>query len=252
MHPIAPHLYQAADNSLKDKVILVTGAGDGIGKQAALSYAGLGATVILLGRTVAKLEQVYDEIVAAGAPEPAIVPLDLKGATRQNYLDMAATIESQFSRLDGALLNAANIGVLGQFNQIPEDEWDLIMQVNVKSQFLLAQALLPLMQKSAKASLIFTSSSVGKKGRAYWGTYAISKFAIEGMSQTIADEYQKLGVRVNCINPGATRTLMRATAYPGEDPMTLKTPLDIMPTYLYLMSDDSEQVTGQSLDAQPK
>ncbi|BEU03442.1 YciK family oxidoreductase [Agarivorans sp. OAG1] len=248
----SPQHFQAASDELQNKVILVTGAGDGIGRQAALSFAQCGATVILLGRTVKKLEAVYDEIEALGAPQPAIIPLDLKGATQQNYLDMAATIENQFGRLDGALLNAAHLGVLSQYVQIEEDLWDQLMQVNVKSQFLLSQALVPLMLKSDHASLVFTSSSVGKKGRAYWGGYSVSKFAIEGMSQVIADEFDKTGLRSNCINPGATRTLMRATAYPGEDPKTLKTPLDIMPNYLYLMSDASIGVTGTSLDAQPK
>ncbi len=249
---ISPQHFQASANELAGKVILVTGAGDGIGRQAALSFASCGATVILLGRTVKKLETVYDEIEALGAPQPAIIPLDLTGATKQNYLDMSATIESQFGKLDGALLNAAHLGVLSQFVQIDEEQWDKTMQVNVKSQFLLSQALVPLLLKSPHASLIFTSSGVGKKGRAYWGSYAISKFAIEGMSQVIADEFDKTGLRCNCINPGATRTLMRATAYPGEDPQSLKTPLDIMPSYLYLMSDASVGITGTSIDAQPK
>ncbi|UPW20633.1 YciK family oxidoreductase [Agarivorans sp. TSD2052] len=248
----SPHLFTASADELKNKVILVTGAGDGIGRQAALSFAACGATVILLGRTVKKLEAVYDEIEAMSAPQAAIIPLDLNGATQQHYLDMTATIENQFGRLDGALLNAAHLGVLSQYVQISEDHWDQLMQVNVKSQFLLSQALLPLMAKSNHASLLFTSSSVGKQGRAYWGGYSVSKFAIEGMSQVIADEYDKTGLRSNCINPGATQTLMRATAYPGEDPQTLKTPLDIMPSYLYLMSDASIGITGQSINAQIK
>ncbi|WP_432453257.1 MULTISPECIES: YciK family oxidoreductase [unclassified Agarivorans] len=249
---IFPQQFQASQHELNDKVILVTGAGDGIGRQAALSFAEHGATVILLGRTVKKLEAVYDEIEALGGPQPAIIPLDLKGASQQNYLDMVATIESQFGRLDGALLNAANLGVLSQYLQIDEDLWDQLMQVNLKSQFLLSQALIPLMLKSQNASLVFTSSGVGKKGRAYWGAYSISKFAIEGMSQVIADEFEQSALRCNCINPGATRTLMRASAYPGEDPKSLKTPLDIMPSYLYLLSDASIGVTGKSIDAQAK
>ncbi|RKF20263.1 YciK family oxidoreductase [Alginatibacterium sediminis] len=243
--------YQATDNCLQGKTILVTGAGDGIGRQAALSYAQYGATVILLGRTVAKLESVYDEIVALEYSEPAIVPLDLKGASAQNYHDMAATIENQFGALDGALLNAAMLGVLSPFAQIEESLFDEMMQVNVKSQFLLAQALLPLMSKSEHSSLIFTSSSVGRTARAYWGAYSISKFAVEGISQLISDEYEQSTLRCNCINPGATRTKMRAGAYPAEDPQSLRTALDIMPSYLYLMADDSIGVNGQSLDAQP-
>lgn len=243
--------YHASPELLAGKVILVTGAGDGIGRQAALSYGAHGATVILLGKTVKKLEAVYDELLAQGSPEPAIIPLDLQGATRQHYLDMAETIRQQFGRLDGVLFNAGQLGVLGPFEMIGEDEWDKVMQVNVKSQFLMTQALLPLLKASAPASIAYTSSSVGRRGRAYWGGYAISKFATEGMMQVLADELENTRVRVNCINPGATRTGMRARAYPGEDPAGLRTPLDIMPLYLYLMGDDSLTVTGQSLDAQP-
>ncbi len=153
--------YSVSLDSLKDKVILVTGAGAGIGKQAAISFAQHGATVILLGRTVKKLEQTYDEIEAAGYAQPAIIPLDMKGATKQNYLDMAETIEQQFGRLDGVLHNAGLLGVISPFDQISEDNFDDIMQVNVKAQFLMTQAILPSLRKSKDARIIFTSSTVG-------------------------------------------------------------------------------------------
>ncbi|MGF1908259.1 YciK family oxidoreductase [Vibrio kasasachensis] len=244
--------YSVADNALKDKVILVTGAGSGIGKQAAISFAEHGATVILLGRTVKKLEQTYDEIDAAGYSQPAIIPLDMKGASKQNYLDMVDTIESQFGRLDGVLHNASLLGVISPFDQIGEDSYDDVMQVNVKAQFLMSQALLPLLHKSPDARMIFTSSSVGHVGRAFWGTYAISKFATEGMMQVLADELSDSTIRINAINPGGTRTGMRATAFPAEDVDRLKTPLDIMPLYLYLMAPEGQSVHGQCIDAQPK
>lgn len=239
-------------NALNEKVILITGAGDGIGRQAALSYAERGATVILLGKTVAKLEAVYDEIMNADYPQPAIIPLDLKGATAQNYLDMADTIKEQFGRLDGVLHNASILTVLSPFEQIEEDSFDDIMQVNVKAPFIMTQALLPLLKNTKHSSIVFTSSGVGRQGRAFWGGYAISKFACEGMMETLADELSGTNVRVNAINPGATATQMRARAYPGEEAKKLKTPLDIMPVYLYLMADDSVKVNGQSLNAQAK
>lgn len=245
------HDYQAASDLLNDKVILITGAGDGIGRQAALYYGAHGATVVLLGRTVNKLEAVYDELVAQGSPEPAIIPLDLLGATKNHYRDMAETLKQQFGRLDGVLFNAGHLSVLSPFEMIGEDEWDKVMQINLKSQFLMTQALLPLLKATANSSLVYTSSGVGKQGRAYWGTYAISKFATEGMMQVLADELSNTTVRVNCINPGATRTDMRARAYPGEDPASLRTPEQIMPLYLYLMGKDSQHINGQSLDAQP-
>lgn len=242
--------FQASTSELAGKTILITGAGDGIGRQAALSYAAAGATLILLGKTTAKLEAVYDEIVAAGGPEPAIVPLDLNGATRQHYLDMANTIKAEFGKLDGLLHNAGVLGVLTPFTQIDLDSWQKIMQVNLTGAMLMTQALLPVMALAPHASLIFTSSGVGRKARAYWGTYAVSKFGTEGLMQLIADEYENTNIRTNCINPGATRTKMRNAAYPGENQYNLKTPADIMPLYLYLMSDQSIGVNGQSLNAQ--
>lgn len=251
--------YQAQPNLLKDKVILITGAGDGIGKAAALAFAKHGATIILLGRTVNKLEQTYDEILALGgsapapepAPEPAIVPLDLKGATPKHYQDMAETIEQQFGKLDGVLHNASILGHLCPFSQIKIAEWQDIIQVNLSSEFYMTQALLPVLQKSANASVLFTSSTVGSKGRAFWGTYSVSKFATEGMMQVLADEYEHSNLRFNCINPGATRTKMRAKAFPAEDQAKLKTAEEIMPLYLYLMGDDSLDINGQTLRAQP-
>lgn len=242
--------FNAKPDELHGKIILVTGAGDGIGKQAAQTFAAHGATVILLGKTTAKLEAVYDLIVAAGHPEPAIVPLDLNGATAQHYRDMANTIKAEFGRLDGVLHNAGILGVLTPFEHIDLDSWQKILQVNLTSAMLMTQALMPVLKLAPAASIVFTSSGVGRKARAYWGPYAVSKFATEGLMQLIADEYDTSTIRCNCINPGATRTKMRNAAYPGENQLTLKTPADIMPLYLYLMSDQSRTVTGQSLNAQ--
>lgn len=235
---------------LSNKVILVTGAGDGIGKQASITYASLGATVILLGKTTKKLEDVYDIIVAQNHPEPAIIPLDLKGATQKNYIDMVNTIKSQLGKLDGVLLNASMLGELTPFTQIHEQIWSDVMQVNVNAQYLLTQAVLPLLNEAKNSSLVYTTSSVGHKGRAYWGAYSVSKFATEGMMQVIADEYEKSPIRTNAINPGATNTKMRSTAYPAENKEKLATAEDIMPLYVYLMSDESKDVNGEVFNAQ--
>lgn len=242
--------YSLKNACLREKTILVTGAGAGIGRSAALTYAKLGATVILLGKTISKLEAVYDEIVNMGSPEPAIIPLDLKGASQQHYIDMATTIANQFGQLDGVLLNASILGELSPFTQIHETVFNEIMQVNVKAQYLLAQSLIPTLLLAPNASLVFTSSGVGNQGRAYWGAYSISKFATEGMMQVIADEYETTSLRTNAINPGATNTNMRTCAYPAEDKTTIANPDDIMPLYVYLMSDDSVAVNGQTLKAQ--
>lgn len=242
--------YVAPHNLLIDRVILVTGAGEGIGKQAALEYAKYGAHVILLGRTLNKLEATYDEIVAAGYAKPAIVPMDLMGATEQHYRDLASTILNEFGRLDGVLHNAGLLGMITPMEQTDVAMWEEVMKVNVTAAMMMNKALLPLLKQAEDGRIIFTSSSVGRKGRAYWNIYSVSKFATEGMMQVLADELEQSNVKVNCINPGGTRTAMRAKAYPAEDPMVLKTPTDIIPTYLYLMGPDSKAVHGQSLDAQ--
>lgn len=242
--------YQAPTDLLADRIIMVTGAGDGIGRAAALSFAEHGATVILAGRTVRKLEAVYDTIESRGGPQPMIYPVDLSGAGEDDYAELATAVEREFGRLDGLLNNAGALGQRTPLSGYKPAVWRTVMQVNVTAPFLMTQALLPLLEQSSDASVVFISSGVGRKGRAFWGAYAVSKFATEGLMQVWADELDDTAIRVNCINPGATRTLMRAAAYPAEDPRTLKTPEDIMPTYLYLMGPDSKGVTGQSLDAQ--
>ncbi|QTF91128.1 YciK family oxidoreductase [Halomonas sp. BM-2019] len=244
--------YQAPADLLHDRIILVTGAGDGIGRAAALAFARHGATVILLGRTIAKLEKVYDEIEAAGGPQPAIFPLNFEGSTLKDYHDMAETLDKEFGRLDGILHNAGLLGRITPFEQYNPELWEQVMQVNLNGPIWMTQALLPLLKASADASVVFTSSSVGRKGRAYWGAYAVSKFATEGFVEVLADELEHLGnVRVNSLNPGATRTRMRKQAYPGELPESLRAPEEIMPSYLWLMGPESQGHTGEKFDAQP-
>ncbi|MDN3555125.1 YciK family oxidoreductase [Halomonas maura] len=244
--------YVPPGDLLADRVILVTGAGDGIGRAAALSFARHGATVILLGRTIAKLEAVYDEIEAEGLPQPAIFPLNFEGASLKDFHDMAETLDKEFGRLDGILHNAGLLGRITPFEQYNPELWEQVMQVNINGPIWMTQALLPLLTASRDASVIFTSSSVGRRGRAYWGAYAVSKFATEGFVEVLAEEVEHLGsLRVNSLNPGATRTAMRKSAYPAEDPMSLRAAEDIMPTYLWLMGPDSRGHNGERFDAQP-
>lgn len=240
-----------AANSLKDRTILVTGAGYGIGRSAALTYAKAGATVILLGRTQQALNDTYDLIEAAGGPQAAVLPFDLASTDEDQYRQLANLIEENFGHLDGVLFNA---GVLGQRTPIENyhwETWQKVMQINVNSQFVLSKHLLPLLQRAPQdAAIIFTSSSVGRQARAYWGAYAVSKFAVEGLTQLLADEVENTSnIRVNCINPGGTRTAMRQAAFPAEHPEEVPSADSIMPLYLYLMSPQSKELNGQSLNA---
>ncbi|MEN8170918.1 MAG: YciK family oxidoreductase [Pseudomonadota bacterium] len=243
--------YQASPDLLAGRIILITGAGDGIGAAAARACAAHGATVILLGRTTRKLEAVYDAIEEAGHPQAAIYPMNLEGAAPKDYEDLATTIETEFGRLDGLLHNASLLGTLTPLGQYDIELWSKVMQVNLNAPFLITHACLELLKKSEDASVLFTSSSVGRQGRAYWGAYAISKAANENMMQILADELESnTCVRANSINPGATRTSMRAHAYPGEDPNTLPRPDEILATYLYLLGPDSKGVQGRQFNAQ--
>lgn len=241
--------YQPTRDLLNGRIILVTGASDGIGKEAALTYARHGASLILLGRNEEKLRRVAQQVNDEGQAAQWFI-LDMATCTPEACQHLASEIATTTPHLDGVLHNAGLLGDICPMSEQDPAVWNEVMQVNVNATFYLTQALLPLLLKSDSGSLVFTSSSVGRQGRANWGAYATSKFATEGMMQVLAEEYQNR-LRVNCINPGGTRTGMRASAFPTEDPQKLKTPADIMPLYLWLMGDDSRRKTGMTFDAQP-
>ncbi len=249
--PIDPRQYSPRDGLYAGRVILVTGAGSGIGRALALALARGGATVALLGRTPKKLERVYDEIVAAGGPEPALLPFDLENALAQQYDAVAAALASEFGRLDGLVHNAAILGTRSPIAHFDVPTWCRVLQVNLTAEFALTQVCLPLLEKSPDASVLFTSSSVGQKGRAYWGAYAVSKFGVEGLAQVLAHEYEdNPRLRVNVVNPGATRTDMRALAFPAEDASRLRTAAEVLAPYLYLLGPDAAGVSGRRFDCQ--
>lgn len=245
--------YSAPKQLLNNKIIAVTGAGAGIGRATALAYAKHGATVILIGRSQESLEESYDIIEQAKYPQAAIYQLDLASDDIEVYANARQIFAAEFGQLDG-LVHCA--GVLGERKPLADytpKAWQQVMQINVTGAFLLTRTLLPLLLLSDSASIIFTSSSVGRKGRAYWGAYAISKFATQGMMETWADELENISsIRVNCVNPGATNTAMRRAAYPAEDPASNCRPSDITPLYLYLAGKDSAGETGKTWDAQVK
>ncbi len=244
--------YQAPIDALSGRVILVTGAGDGIGKALSLALACHGATVVLLGRTLRKLEKVHDEIVASGGPAPALAPLNLETAPAGEYDALVDSLQREYGRLDGLVHNAAILGTRAPVELYDVATFGRVLHVNLTAAFALTHVCLPLLKASSDASVVFTSSGVGRKGRAYWGAYAVSKFGIEGLSQVLADELENDGqVRVNCLNPGAVRTALRAQAYPGENRDRLPLPETIVAPYLFLLGRAGRGVTGGSFDCQP-
>jgi NAD(P)-dependent dehydrogenase (short-subunit alcohol dehydrogenase family) len=246
-----PRRHAPTPHEFAGRVVLVTGAGAGIGRAVSLSLAQAGAQVILLGRTVRKLETVHAEIAKLGAAEASIVPLDLEKALAADYEAVAAAIEQRYGRLDGLLHNAALLGTLTPIEQYEAPLFMRVMHVNVTAAFVLTQYLLPLLKKSADASMLFTSSGVGARGRAYWGAYSVSKFAVEGLTQVLAQELESTSsVRVNIIDPGKVRTAMRRSAYPSEDQQTLPTPESLTSPYLALLGPASKGVTGRRFQAQ--
>jgi NAD(P)-dependent dehydrogenase (short-subunit alcohol dehydrogenase family) len=247
-----PASYRPRADLFRDRIILVTGAGDGIGATAARTFAAHGATVILLGKTIPKLEAVYDAIVSEDHPQPAIYPMDLEGATYDQYEDLVATLDKEFGRLDGLLHNAAILGARMMIEQYDLKLWARVLHINLTAPFLLSRACLPLMRKSADARVVFTSTGVAHTGHAYWGAYGVSKAGADNLMQIMADELEtNTSIRVNSIDPGVVATRIRRLAFPAEDASTLPTPASIMPTYLYLMGPDSKDETGQIFLAQP-
>lgn len=236
---------------LRDRLLLITGAGDGIGRAVSLACAAHGATIVLLGRTTRKLEAVYDEIETAGYPQAAIYPMNLEGATGKDFEELATTLEREFGRLDGLLHNAALLGALSPIAHFDIELWYKSLQVNLNGPFQLTQACLGLLTASKDASVLFSSDRVGRQGRAYWGAYGVAKAGIENLMQILAAELEaNTAVRVNSLDPGPVRTALRRLAYPGEDPRALPTPEEVVLPYLYLLGPASRDITGQQFEAQ--
>lgn len=238
--------YQATQDLLKDKVILITGAGQGIGRVAAITYAAHGATVILLGRKIENLEAVYDEIETAGYAQPAIFPLDLEKATDAEYEALAQAIKLQLGRLDGILHNAVRFFSLCPIELQTLDQWNSLLRVNLMAPFALTRACLPLLKESPDASIIMTSETHGHTPTAYWGGFAVSKSGVETLVKIWSQEFEMLpNLRINALIPGPVQTTQRAKTHPGELKETMPKPEDLMQTYLYLMGKDSREISGQ-------
>jgi NAD(P)-dependent dehydrogenase (short-subunit alcohol dehydrogenase family) len=245
-----PQPYVPPNDSLQDRVVLITGASTGIGRAVALAAAAHGARVILHGRNVQRLEAVYDAILAGGHARASILPLDLEKAGPVEFDALAAAIEKEFGRLDGLVHNAAMLGERAPVEHHDVAKWLRTLHVNTSVPFILTQRCLPLLRRSNDASIIFTSSGVVPRPRAYWGAYLVSKWGSEGLARMLADELESQHIRVNSLNPGKVRTEMRLAAYPAEDRSVLPQPEAVVGPYLYLLGADSRGVNGQTFDCQ--
>jgi NAD(P)-dependent dehydrogenase (short-subunit alcohol dehydrogenase family) len=249
-----PREHVAGPTELAGRVVAITGAGSGIGRAVALECARRAAHVVLIGRDVAKLEAVHEEIAAAAgsSSEASIAPLDLEKAVARDYDTLADAVLERFGRLDGLLHNAGLLGTLSPIEYYEVPTWCRVLHVNLTAAFALTQVLLPALKKSADASVVFTASSVGRRGRAYWGAYAVSKFALEGLAQVLSAELEGISrIRVNTLNPGRARTAMRRQAYPAEDFNQVPMPETLTAAYIALLGPASRGVTGGAFDAQP-
>ena len=242
-----PVNYKVQEGELEGKVILVTGANRGFGLAITMDLAKAGATVIMLGRDLGSLEYAYDAVVDAGYKEPILYPLDLEGATPENYQELQDNILDQFKKLDGLIHNAAILGTQMPIDQYDIKLWYSTLQINLSAPFMLTQFLIPALMKSDDARILFLSSTVGRKARAYWGAYSVSKFGIEGFAKTLSEELEKTQITVNTINPGKIRTEMRRAAYPAEDASTVPRPEEKSSVIVYLLSNEGSKINGEQL-----
>ena len=231
---------------LSGKAALITGGSRGIGRAVAAAYAQAGAEVFICGRDERGVAAALREIAEAGGSIDGAAG-DVGNRADAERLVWAAL--ERFGRVDVLVNNASILGPRQELADYPIGAWEEVLRINLTGIFLITRAVLPGMIARNAGSIINVTSGVGRRGKARWGAYAVSKAGLEGFTQVLSDEVREAGIRVNCVNPSATRTRMRAAAYPAEDPLTLPTPEQVVPLFLYLASDASEDVTGQSLEA---
>jgi len=244
---IIPSSYEINEGDLEGKVILVTGANRGFGLAMTMDLSKAGATVIMLGRDLGSLEYAYDAVVDKGFQEPILYPLDLEGATPENYQSLQDDVFNQFEKLDGLIHNAAILGTMMPVDQYDIKLWYSTLQINLNGPFMLTQFLIPLLNKSDDARILFLSAEQGREAKAYWGAYGVSKFGIEGFSKTLSEELEKTNIRVNTLDPGVMRTEMRRAAYPAEDSTKNSLPESKSPAIVYLMLPVTSKYNGKQL-----
>lgn len=235
---------------LTHQVILITGAGGGLGSTAALALAKQGAHIILLDKNIAKLEAAYDAILAVNAPEPILYPFDLAGANENEYQDLADKIADQYGFLQGLLHSAVEFSSFSPIASTKTKDWGHSLNVNLNAPFLLSRVLLPVLQKSEHASIVFTSDSSARTAPAYSGAYGVSKIALEGLANILAEEHEAFGkIRVNTLIPGPVDSPLRKRSHPAEDKNKLPSMQSLAPIYRYLFGSESVGITGQTVDA---
>ncbi len=241
------------NEDLGGRVIAITGSTGGLGRAIALDAARAGAELVLLGRNVQKLQALHEQIEQFAPGRALMAPLDLERAVASDYDTLADAVTQRYGRLDGLVHCAALLGTLTPIEQYDVPTWVRVMHVNLTAAFALTQVLLPALRAAADGSIIFTSSSVGRRGKAYWGAYAVSKFGVEGLMQVLADELSgNTNVRVNSINPGPARTMMRRQAYPAEALDAVPLPETLTEPFIRLLGPRGAGITGQAVDCQPK
>ena len=244
-----PGGYSPAPDAFSGRTVLVTGAGGGLGRSVSFGAARCGAEVILLGRTVRKLEAAYDRIVEDGYPPPAIYPMDLIGAGLDDYAELAERIDQACGKLHGIVHAAAEFSGLAPLAHHEPDDWLRTIHVNLTAPFLITQACLPLLQRIPDAAVAFVADALGRRAKAYWGAYAVSKFGIEGLANVLAEEVESAGTpRVVCVNPGRMSTALRRRAFPAEKPDAAPDPDTVAGGLLFALDPAASIPHGASVD----
>ena len=226
---------------MKNKVILITGANKGIGKTLSLEFSKMGVNIVLLGRNEESLDSVYDEIITTTSTKPLIIKCDLSNIDINSAKQISDEIMGVYGRLDGVVFNAAKLGKMSTIEDYEEDIWKEVFNINFHSAFIITKEILPALKAAPNGRIIFTSSGVAEVGKAFWGAYSASKFAVKGLAEILRDELDTTSnVKVFNYDPGKTRTSMRALAYPAENPQDLKEPKVLFNDYLWFFSDESQ------------
>jgi NAD(P)-dependent dehydrogenase (short-subunit alcohol dehydrogenase family) len=236
----------STDQILFGKVALITGGSRGIGRAIAAAYGRVGARVFICGRNLVDVEDAVREMRARGGEIDGVAG-DISRA--QDVQRIVAAPLERFGAIDVLVNNASVLGPRETIAEFPLEAWEEVIRINLTGLFLVTHEVLPAMLARRSGSIINVTSGVGRAGKAKWGAYAVSKAGLEAFTQLLAEEVESAGIRVNAVNPAATRTQMRARAYPAEDPMTLPSPDEVVPIFVHLASDASNKITGQSLNA---